>query len=129
MGIRIKKAECILIVLLISAKIIGQSKVTEIKKYAFNQCVILNYRKIDSIFYNKLNDASTVQFSVRGNFIEDSNLIKNIIDYTVLKTSNYYSQKNNLHFETGDKNIIFCNCFDFYESQELDKFIKKLLKK
>jgi hypothetical protein len=112
-------------VLLISAKIIGQSKVTEIKKYAFNQCVILNYSKIDSI----LNDASTVQFSVRGNFIEESNLIKNIIDYTVLKTSNYYSQKNNLHFETGDKNIIFCNCFDFYESQELDKFIKKLLKK
>lgn len=93
--------------LLISAKIIGQSKVTEIKKYAFNQCVILNYSKIDSIFYNKLNDASTVQFSVRGNFIEDSNLIKNIIDYTVLKTSNYYSQKNNLHLRQEIKILFF----------------------
>ncbi|WP_456311934.1 hypothetical protein [Pseudomonas shirazensis] len=107
----------------------SQKKDLNIKKFAFNQCLILNYTKIDSTFYSDTNDASTVQFSVNGNFDEDNELKESINNYTVLKTSNYYSKKNNLHFESGDKNIIFCNCFNFYESVELDKFIKKLLKR
>lgn len=107
----------------------GQNKAVNIKKFAFNQCLILNYSKIDSTFYNNLNDASTLQFSINGNFNENNEFMKSIINYTELKTSKFYSQKNNLHFESGDKNIIFCNCFDFYESKELDKFVKKVLKK
>jgi len=128
MGTKIKGIY-VLIVLLISSKIIGQNKVSEIKKYAFNQCIVLNYSKIDSTFYKTYKDASGVQISIDGNFLEDVDLKNKIIDYTIAVTGLYYSQKNNLHFESGDKNIIFCNCFDFYESRELDIFIKKLLKK
>jgi hypothetical protein len=128
MGTKIKGIY-VLIVLLISSKIIGQNKVSEIKKYAFNQCIVLNYSKIDSTFYKTYKDASGVQISIDGNFLEDVDLKNKIIDYTIAVTGLYYSQKNNLHFESGDKNIIFCNCFDFYESKELDKFVKKLIKK
>jgi hypothetical protein len=128
MGTKIKGIY-VLIVLLISSKIIGQNKVSEIKKYAFNQCIVLNYSKIDSTFYKTYKDASGVQISINGSFLENDDLKNKIIDYTINITGLYYLQKNNLHFETGDKNIIFCNCFDFYESRELDRFIKKMLKK
>ncbi|MBE8726766.1 hypothetical protein [Flavobacterium hungaricum] len=105
----------------------GQNKKVNIKKFAFNQCIIINYSKIDTNFYNNLNDASTVQFSVDGNFLEDPDLIEKVINFTTLQTSSYYSRKNNLHFEQGNKNIVFCDCFNFYESKQLDKFVRKLL--
>ena len=129
MGAKIKKGIYILLLLLISMKIIGQNKNIEIKKFAFNKCLNYNYQKLDSSFYKTFKDASGVQISIDGNFLEDVDLKNKIIDYTIAVTGLYYSQKNNLHFESGDKNIIFCNCFDFYESRELDIFIKKLLKK
>ncbi|MBF4516160.1 hypothetical protein IRZ71_07400 [Flavobacterium sp. ANB] len=129
MGTKIKQGIYLLIVLLIYSKTIAQNKVAEIKKYAFNKCISYNYQKIDSTFYKNYKDASGVQISVNGNFIEDDILKNKIIDFTINVTGLYYSLQNNLHFETGDKNIIFCNCFDFYESAELEKFIKKLLKK
>ncbi|SEO85613.1 hypothetical protein SAMN05444671_1218 [Flavobacterium sp. CF108] len=116
-----------LMIFICFTKTYGQYKISNIKKFAFNQCVILNYSKIDSTFYNNLNDVSTVQFSINGLFFEDELLKNKIIDYTINTTSSYYSQKNNLHFETGDKNIIFCKCFDFYESKELDSYIKKIV--
>ncbi|WDF64951.1 hypothetical protein [Flavobacterium sp. KACC 22763] len=115
--------------LLISLKSLGQNKVIELKKYAFSKCLDYNYQKIDSTFYHVYKDASAVQISIDGNFLQDDDLKNRIIDYTISVTDKYYSQKNNLHFETGDKNIVFCSCFNFFESKELDKFIKKALKK
>ncbi|MEZ0128539.1 hypothetical protein AB9T88_01480 [Flavobacterium sp. LBUM151] len=129
MGTKINKGKYILILLLVSMKIIAQNKGIEIKKFAFNKCLSYNYQKIDSTFYKTYKDASGIQISLNGNFLEDDELKNKIIDYTIAVTGLYYSQKNNLHLETGDKNIVFCNCFDFYESKDLDKFIKKLLKK
>jgi hypothetical protein len=129
MGTKMKKSIYILITLLISVKIIGQNKVIEIKKYAFNKCLSYNYQKIDSTFYVTYKDASGVQISINGNFFANDDFKKKIIDYTIDVTRLYHFQKNNLHFETGNKNIVFCNCFDFYESKELDKFVKKLLRK
>jgi hypothetical protein len=129
MGAEIEKAKYILVILLISLKCIGQNKVLELKKYAFSKCLDYNYQKIDSTFYQIYKDASAVQISIDGNFLQDDELKNRIIDYTISVTEKYYSQKNNLHFETGDKNIVFCNCINFYESKELDRFIKKTLSK
>lgn len=103
--------------LLISLKSLGQNKVIELKKYAFSKCLDYNYQKIDSTFYQIYKDASAVQISIDGNFLQDDELKNRIIDYTISVTEKYYSQKNNLHFEKGDKNIVFCNCINFYESK------------
>ncbi|WP_202703517.1 hypothetical protein [Flavobacterium sp. UGB4466] len=128
MGIKIKKNNYLLLfVLLIFTKAIGQNKVAEIKKYAFNKCLSYNYQKIDSTFYNTYKDASGVQISINGNFLEDDELKNKVIDYVIAVTGLYYSQKNNLHFETGDRNIVLCNCFAFYESKGLDLFVKKIV--
>lgn len=129
MGAQIENAKYILVILLISLKCLGQNKVIELKKYAFSKCLDYNYQKIDSTFYQIYKDASAVQISIDGNFLQDDELKNRIIDYTISVTEKYYSQKNNLHFETGDKNIVFCNCINFYESKELDRFIKKTLSK
>jgi hypothetical protein len=128
MGTRIEKAKYVLVILLISLKCLGQNKVIQLKKYAFSKCLDYNYQKIDSTFYQIYKDASAVQISIDGNFLEDDELKNKIIDYTISVTEKYHSQKNNLHFETSDKNIVFCNCINFYESKELDRFIKKSIK-
>jgi hypothetical protein len=107
MGNKIKKGKYILILLLVSMKIIAQNKGIEIKKFAFNKCLSYNYQKIDSTFYKTYKDASGIQISLNGNFLEDDELKNKIIDYTIAVTGLYYSQKNNLHLETGDKNIVF----------------------
>jgi len=130
MGTKIKKAEFLLVLLLFfSIKTTAQNKLLQMKKYAFNKCISYNYQKIDSTFYQTYKDASGIQISIIGNFLEDDEMKNKIIDYTINKTGLYYSQKNNLHFETGEKNIIFCNCLNFYESKELNVFLKQLLNK
>ncbi len=128
MGIKIKNFRYALAFLALSTvKVLGQNKLTEVKKYAFEKCLSYNYQKIDSNFYNTYKDASGVQFSINGNFLENDELKNKIIDYTINETGQYHSMKNSLHFETVDKNIIFYNCFDFYESKKLDSYIKNLL--
>ncbi|MGH1516444.1 hypothetical protein [Chryseobacterium sp. JK1] len=128
MGIKIKKIKYVFAFLILSnIEVLGQNKLMEVKKYAFNKCLSYNYQKIDLSFYNTYKDASGVQFSINGNFLEDDELKNKIIDYTINETGQYYSMKNSLHFETGDKNIIFYNCFGFYESKELDSYIRKLI--
>ncbi|GEM_PF-2431722 len=44
----------ILVILLISIKCLGQTKVIELKKYAYSKCLDYNYQKIDSTFYQNL---------------------------------------------------------------------------
>ncbi|WP_123868055.1 hypothetical protein [Chryseobacterium lactis] len=117
----------LIMMLLFSINLSAQYKVSEIKKYAFNRCLQYNYSKIDSTFYDVYKDGSGVKSSVIGKFIEDQDLKNKVNDYTIAKTNEYYSKKNNLHFESGDKNTITYDCFDFYESKELDGFIKKMI--
>lgn len=114
--------------LIFSTKVLlGQNKINEAKKYAFNKCISYNYQKIDGNFYNIYKDASGTQISIEGNFLEDEEFKNKLIDYTIEKTGLYYSLKNNLHFENGDKNTVFYNCLHFYESKELDNYVKKIL--
>ncbi|QIY91207.1 MULTISPECIES: hypothetical protein [Chryseobacterium] len=117
----------LILVLLFSINLSAQYKITEIKKYAFNRCLQYNYSKMDSTFYDVYKDASGVQYSVNGKFIENEDLKNKINDYVIAKTKGYYSKKNNLHFESGEKNTITYDCFIFYESKELDSFIKKVI--
>lgn len=117
----------LMLTLLLSLSLSAQYKISDIKKYAFNRCLQYNYSKIDSTFYDVYKDASGVQYSVNGKFIENQDLKNKINDYVIARTKGYYSKKNNLHFESGEKNTITYDCFIFYESKELDSFIKKVI--
>lgn len=117
-----------LLLLIIPLGMFGQVKYSELKKLAFNYCLVGNYSAIDSTFYNKFKDASSIQISIDGNFFENEDLKAKIDSFTISRTSKYYSQGNNLHFESENKNTIVCNCLQFYESKELDTYVKKVLK-
>ncbi|MGH1516440.1 hypothetical protein [Chryseobacterium sp. JK1] len=123
MGAKIK----FLLLLIFPIGIFSQNKVTNLKKLAFNYCLVGNYSAIDSTFYNKFKDASSTQISIDGNFLENEELTSKINNFTTTQTSKYYSRDNNLHFESGNKNVIFCDCLRFYESKELGNYIKKLI--
>ena len=122
MGTKIK-----ILLLVLPIGVFSQDKVTNLKKLAFNYCLVGNYSAIDSTFYDKYKDASSTQISIDGNFLENEELTNKINDFTINQTSKYYSRGNNLHFESGNKNIIFCDCLNFYESKELDSYVKKLV--
>ncbi|ASE61931.1 hypothetical protein H3Z85_22440 [Chryseobacterium indologenes] len=124
MGIKIK---FLLLVLILPIGVFSQNKVTNLKKLAFNYCLVGNYSAIDSAFYNKFKDASATQIAIDGNFFENEELTTKINNFTTSQTSKYYSRDNNLHFESGNKNIIFCDCLSFYESKELDNYVRKLI--
>lgn len=128
MAIKIIKLKntTLLILLMCSINILAQHEIKTLKKYAFNKCINYNYLKIDSTFYSKYQDASGIQLSVEGNFIENPELQTKIINYTIEKTGFYYLRKNDLHFDYGDRNTIVYDCLNFYESKELKIFIKKL---
>jgi len=121
------KIKFILLLLIIPFGMFGQSKISNLKKLAFNYCLIGNYSAIDSTFYHKYKDASSVQISINGNFFENEELANKIDLFTTNATSKYYSRGNTLHFESGSKNTIICDCLSFYESKELDDFTRKLL--
>lgn len=79
MRTKIEKAKYILVILLILLKCLGQNKVVEIKKYAFNKCLNYNYQKNDSTFYKTYKDASEIQISVDGKDDELKNKILDIL--------------------------------------------------
>lgn len=125
----IMKKYIVTMFLLLSTVIIyGQKKQINLKKYALNSCIFSNYSRIDSTFRIKFKDASASKFSVEGNFNEDNELTDKVVEFTLAKTATYYLSQNNLHFDLDEnRNSILCDCLRFYESKELDKFIKKIL--
>jgi hypothetical protein len=105
------------------------SKIGYMKKYAFDYCLYINYNKVDSTFLYKykIKDKSSTEFSSLGKITEKEQ--KAIRDFTKKETEKFYSMGHPYYSEEENSNIIVARCFYFYESKELDKFIRKLLKK
>ncbi|WP_123868054.1 hypothetical protein [Chryseobacterium lactis] len=100
------------------------------KKYAYCNCVFINNSKLDKNYLNdsfQIGDKSTnllIDLGKISNF--QSEKIRQYIEKTTEKftafESEYYSEK-------GKSNTITAMCLDFYESKELDSFIKKIMSK
>ncbi|GEM_PF-2254673 len=53
------------------------------------------------------------RYQLMAIFCKMMNLKNRIIDYTISATEKYYYQKNNLHFETGNKTLFFVTVLTF----------------
>lgn len=108
----------------VNAQVSNADKVRYAKKYAFNYCIFNNYSKLDSNYHKTYKDASGLMFSIYGQFNENEKAKKKLINFILKKTSTFFSQRTAL--QDISKNIVICNCFNFYESAELKNFVIKL---
>ncbi|MCC9020620.1 hypothetical protein [Flavobacterium lipolyticum] len=117
----------ILSFLLIGSIAYTQSKdeVHLLKQYSLQKCLKINYHSVDSTFISHDYSASYM-LQVKN---ADYNMLNKLDDFTAKNTSQFYEMGVSENLEDSKANYIFCHCMDFYESKELDKFIKKVLKK
>lgn len=93
-----------------------------LKKYALHKCLLNNYIKADSSFISHDYTASYV-FQIKS---IDFELLNKIDEYVEKHTSNYYKTDVVENLEDNKANYICWYCIEFYESKELEAFIKKL---
>ncbi|MCC9020619.1 hypothetical protein [Flavobacterium lipolyticum] len=100
------------------------------KKYAYCNCIYTNNVKLDEKYLSnkfQISDKSSKEFIELGKIKErDSEKIRS---FTEKITGGFYLIESPYYSESGDSNTITSTCLEFYESKELDKFIKKLYKK
>ena len=109
---------------IVNAQASSAEKLRYAKKFAFNYCIFNNYSKLDSNYHKVYKDASGLVFSIYGKFNENEEVKKKLIDFILRKTSTFFSQRTAL--QDISKNIVICNCLNFYESVELQTFVVKL---
>lgn len=105
------------------------ANLTYLKEYAFCNCLNANYLKIDSNFFKNIRDQS--QGTYFGDFLEIRLEQKLILDSFInSETSTFYLNTKSPFIEVSHpkNNNIILFCFEFYRSQKLDKFIRKLMK-
>jgi len=97
------------------------------KKYAFDHCLYINYNKIDSSFLTKfkLKDMSSTEFSTLGKLTD--NQTEKLRNYTIKEAGSFYSMGHTYYSEQENSNIIVAKCLYFYESTKLDNYIRKLI--
>jgi len=96
------------------------------KKYAFNLCMAINNRAIDSTFFEFNQDGTGKWCALYGGFSQNAKVWDKIIRFTEKKTGKFYLRTNSLHFKTKDVNTVLCDCLKFYESAALANFLIKL---
>jgi hypothetical protein len=107
----------------------GNDKSKYIKQYAYCDCIFFNNNKFDISYLNnkfQISDKSSNRFISLSKISEEQS--KLVRDFTEKMTGNFYSIESSYYSESGNSNTITAMCLEFYESKELDKFIKKLLK-
>ncbi|MEC5396001.1 hypothetical protein [Bergeyella sp. RCAD1439] len=130
MGIKIKQIVFFSLIFL-NHLIYGQTiedKIKYMKKYAYCSCIYINNNKLDSTYLNnkfQSSDKSQKLFADLGKISdEQKDKIRSFTEkqtkYSTVIESSYYS-------ETGKSNTITADCIFFYESKELDSYIKKIL--
>lgn len=126
MGTKIKKEILTILVFLVTINLYSQKKevVKELKTFALCSCVNKNYSQIDSTFYSsdvtnsyilQSSPLSIDQYERFSKFIDD-------------KTKDMYKEIPYGSYDAPKANMIFYFCLEFYESKQLDNFIKKMLK-
>ena len=120
----IKVISFIIVVLLSSCKptlpdLAKRDRIKLLKKYAFYLCMEHNYNRIDSIFRFPNDHIGGVVFFHYG--------LDEIKDF-VNQNTQFKFPNGLLKNEMGDPkaNLICLDCFDFYESKELDRFVRKI---
>ncbi|CAA7195291.1 hypothetical protein [Chryseobacterium potabilaquae] len=130
MGIKVKQL-VIFSLIFLGHLICGQtvdSKIKYMKKYAYCNCVYINNNKLDVTYLNdkfQLSDKSENLFIDLGK-ISDKESIK-IREFTEKQTKDFTVIESSYYSETGKTNTITADCMNFYESKELDSYIKKLV--
>lgn len=120
MGIKITSvALCIFFSTIISA----QTAQTVLKKYALHKCLSNNYKNADSSFISHDYSASYM-FQIKAADYNKLNLLDKHIEKA---TSDYYKMGIIENLEDSRANYVFWYCMDFYESKELNSYIKKLI--
>ncbi|CAA7387196.1 hypothetical protein [Chryseobacterium fistulae] len=130
MGIKIKQL-VIFSLVFFSHLISGQAvegRIKYMKKYAYSNCVYINNNKLDATYLNdkfQLSDKSENLFIDLGK-ISDKESIK-IREFTEKQTKDFTVIEPSYYSETGKANTITADCMNFYESKELDNFIKEIV--
>ncbi|KOP39802.1 MULTISPECIES: hypothetical protein [unclassified Flavobacterium] len=132
MGIKVIKSSFFVVVFLFSITSYSQitdTKIKFIKRYAYCGCVYINNLKLDEKY---LNDKFRISDKSSNEFIELSKISdydsEKIRDFTEKLTENFYSIESPYYSESGNSNTITSMCLEFYDSKELDFFVKKLIK-
>lgn len=110
----------------IKEKIKQKEKIKYLKAYSLNYCLYLNYRNINLDATLNYNDYSLLKLGDESG--RNEKLLYDLQKYVTLKTDSFYTKGSTYYSERGIPNLIFCDCYQFYESKELKKFIKKILK-
>lgn len=102
------------------------NKTEELRIYAVSSCIQNNYEKINTEFQSKdvtnsliVSDLLTLsehQLKLMDQFIEE-------------KTKDFYLPIPYQEYSISPANTICYKCIDFYNSKELKKYIKRVLKK
>lgn len=120
MGIKIISAAlCVFFSTIITA----QTESVILKKYALYKCLSNNYKHADPAFISHDYSASYI-FQIKNADYNKLNLLDKYIEKT---TSDYYKMGITENLEDSKANYVFWYCMDFYESKELDSYIKKLV--
>lgn len=97
----------------------------DLKIYALSSCIQDNYKRIDDKFMSADMTNSFIFQDLSNLSINQLSLFKKFITEN---TNNYYEELPNKEYEIEKANLIIYKCVKFYESKELDNYIKKLLK-
>ncbi|MGH1516438.1 hypothetical protein [Chryseobacterium sp. JK1] len=106
-----------------STIITAQTESVILKKYALHKCLSNNYKNADPSFISHDYSASYM-FQIKSADYSKLNLLDKHIEKT---TSDYYKMGITENLEDSKANYIFWHCMDFYESKELDNYIRKLI--
>ncbi|WP_326981065.1 hypothetical protein VUJ46_12335 [Chryseobacterium sp. MYb264] len=122
---RVNEAKIIIAALCVffSTIITAQTENVILKKYALHKCLSNNYKNADPSFVSHDYSASYI-FQIKKADYNNLNAIDAFVDKT---TGDYYKRGVLENLEDANANYIFWYCMDFYESKELDSYIKKLV--
>ncbi|MEJ5103711.1 T6SS effector amidase Tae4 family protein [Chryseobacterium sp. MYb328] len=121
----------IISLIIFSNQIYGQTKDDKIKymkKYAYCNCIYVNNNKLDATYLNdkfQLSDKSENLFIDLGK-ISNKESAK-IREFTEKQSKDIATLESSYHSETGRSYTVVADCLHFYESQELDSYIKKII--
>ncbi|WP_143154982.1 hypothetical protein [Flavobacterium chilense] len=133
MGTKIIKSFFYINIILLTTMSSAQTvdiKVKFIKRYAYCNCIYVNNVRFDEKYLNdkfQISDKSIKEFIELGKITEHDR--EKIRSFTEKMAGGFYLIESPYYSESGSSNTITSMCLDFYESKELDKFIKKILKK
>ncbi|TWP28352.1 hypothetical protein ETU08_09140 [Apibacter muscae] len=104
----------------------NKEKIYFLKAYSLNYCLYTNYRNIDLDTTLAYNDFSSLKLGDESG--RNDKLLYDLRKYITSKTDSFYIKGSTYYSERGIPNLIFYDCYQFYESKELKKYIKNLLK-